>query len=181
MCQVHLSMYGLFCILMPVLLSVCLRKLNNKAKYCTPRHVQNFWRNKLWHFSPDLKANLEDLSDLVFNLSTVVAITVKISQCGSKTNICQRPDVTVSHHNIYSFSLQIALDGFGPIRALIWDGGPIAIEDTGNGPWGLEKSAAFEARAPSHGSQVSVSYERPWWEAWEDIARNGTMNVNLSH
>ena len=54
MCQVHLSMYGLFCILMPVILSVCLRKLINKAKYCTPRHVQNFWRNKLWNFSPDL-------------------------------------------------------------------------------------------------------------------------------
>ena len=51
--SVHFSIYELLWIPIPVQLSVCLRKLN-KSEILHTKTCLNFWRNKLWNFSPDL-------------------------------------------------------------------------------------------------------------------------------
>ena len=52
--SVHFSIYELLWIPIPVQLSLCLRKLNNKSEILHTKTCLNFWRNKLWNFSPDL-------------------------------------------------------------------------------------------------------------------------------
>ena len=58
--SVHFSIYELLWIPIPVQLSVCLRKLNNKSEIWHTKTCLNFWRNKLWNFSPDLISNVVD-------------------------------------------------------------------------------------------------------------------------